>query len=141
MLLKDLNYSRKLRSTLMILYSTSNERTSDNIEDENRIKDEWNLDLFPMYLWNYHESVKSDSSRTNNAVERFHNALRSALHCNHPSLWTLIAAFKKEDAISGLKSIQCFLSLESFLRNVKIILIKFWKSSNFFYLKTSYNRV
>ena len=59
--------------------------------------------LYPVSFWNVKKRVDEDLSRTNNAVEGFHSALRSSITCKHPNVWKLIAALKKEEELQQTK--------------------------------------
>ena len=45
--------------------------------------------MFPVKIWNRFDSAIEESPKTTNCFEGFHNALNSALHCSHPSVWYL----------------------------------------------------
>ena len=47
--------------------------------------------------------VKADLPRSNNPLEGFNNALNKAIGQPHPTIWTLIEAFQKEEASARLK--------------------------------------
>ena len=61
--------------------------------------------LYPASFWNVKKRVDEGLSRTNNAVEGFHSALRSSITCKHPNIWKLIAALKKEEELQQTKII------------------------------------
>ena len=62
--------------------------------------------LFPINLWNVRSRVENDLPRSNNAVEGFHNALRSSITSSHPNLWRLLKALKQELEYSAMKHTQ-----------------------------------
>ena len=59
--------------------------------------------LFLIELWNMRDRVLNNLPKSNNSVERFHNALRSSVTSMHPHIWKLCAALKKEEGISQTK--------------------------------------
>ena len=59
--------------------------------------------LYPASFWNVKKRVDEGLSRTNNAVEHFHSALRSSITCKHPNIWKLIAALEKEEVLQQTK--------------------------------------
>ena len=55
--------------------------------------------LFAISMWNMHSRVNDGLPRTNNSVESWHNAFQVSLQCSHPSIWTLLDALLKENAL------------------------------------------
>uniref|UniRef100_A0A915N6W6 MULE transposase domain-containing protein n=1 Tax=Meloidogyne javanica TaxID=6303 RepID=A0A915N6W6_MELJA len=56
--------------------------------------------LFPIEMWNHHESILVDLGRTNNAQEGFHLALRKQFSSAHPPLSKLVNVLKNEERIA-----------------------------------------
>ena len=53
--------------------------------------------LFPPHLWNVHEATLNDEPRTNNLCEAWNNRFSNLVGHNHPSVWKLIEALKKDE--------------------------------------------
>ncbi|XP_067619862.1 uncharacterized protein [Eurosta solidaginis] len=58
--------------------------------------------LYPIELWNMYNITKSGESRTNNAIEGWHNAIRNAFG-THPNIFNFINKIKNEQAITETK--------------------------------------
>ena len=52
---------------------------------------------FPPELWNVHDATINGEPRTNNQCEGWNNRFFLLVGYNHPPIWTLIDAIKKED--------------------------------------------
>ena len=61
---------------------------------------------FPIRMWNMFERVREKLSRTNNAVEGWHNALNSSIGCSHPSVPKLFKCFQREQSLQEAKLIK-----------------------------------
>ena len=59
--------------------------------------------LFPIKIWNVRERILANIPRSNNAVEGYHNAIRSSVTSVHPNLWKLCGALAKEEAMAQAK--------------------------------------
>ena len=55
--------------------------------------------LGPPSLWNVHQATLNNEPRTNNQCEGWNNRFKSLIGQNHPSVWTLIEALKREESI------------------------------------------
>jgi hypothetical protein len=55
--------------------------------------------LFSIEMWNCYEVARKNKSKTNNAVEGWHNSFQSLLQSSKPSIWKLIIALRKDSAI------------------------------------------
>ncbi|XP_076042354.1 uncharacterized protein LOC143026220 [Oratosquilla oratoria] len=53
--------------------------------------------LFAPHLWNVHEATLNDEPRTNNFCEAWNNRFSNLVGHNHPSVWKLIEALKKDE--------------------------------------------
>ena len=53
--------------------------------------------------WNLRARTMEDMPRTNNNFEAFHSALRKSITATNPSLWSMIAGLKKEEALAAAK--------------------------------------
>lgn len=62
--------------------------------------------IFPINSWNNLRRHQQNLPRTNNNLEGLHNGIQSSITSNHPNLWRLIDALKKENALTELKRIQ-----------------------------------
>lgn len=51
---------------------------------------------FSLELWNMRDRVNDNLPRTNNSVEAWHRAFQQTVDCHHPSIYNLIAHFRKE---------------------------------------------
>lgn len=58
---------------------------------------------YALEMWNQHENVLSQMSRTNNGVEGWHNGLNHLGDCAHPNLYRFIEIIKKDMDKSRLK--------------------------------------
>ena len=54
---------------------------------------------YPPALWNVHQATLDGEPRTNNQCEGWNNRCTHLVDYQHPSVWTLIDALKKEDAV------------------------------------------
>ena len=59
--------------------------------------------IFSIDSWNVLERVRDQLPRSNNSLEGLHNALQHSLSCQHPTIWKLIEALKKEECIAVKK--------------------------------------
>lgn len=55
--------------------------------------------LFPIEMWNCHDSIVDGIARSTNCVEGFHFSLQSLFQCAHPSMWRFFDGMQKEIAI------------------------------------------
>ena len=62
--------------------------------------------LFPPHLWNVHEATLNDEPRTNNLCEAWNNRFSNLVGHNHPSVWKLIEALKKDECSVSLTILQ-----------------------------------
>ena len=65
-----------------------------------------NQPMFPLELWNCYELHLRRVPLTTNAVEGWHRGFQTLLGASHPSLWKLIEAFKKNDALQEVRQEQ-----------------------------------
>ena len=54
--------------------------------------------LFPVEMWNVHDSTINNEPRTNNFCEGWNNSLRRTIGHDHPSIWRLIEHFRDDAA-------------------------------------------
>ncbi len=52
--------------------------------------------LFPLELWNMHQTTLDDGHRTNNSVEGWHRRFQSVMGCSRPCVFKCISALKRE---------------------------------------------
>lgn len=62
--------------------------------------------IFPVPLWNQHESAGEGVARTTNSVEGWHHSLQSIFMCQHPTLWTFIDGIHKDCQLSKAAYLQ-----------------------------------
>ena len=55
---------------------------------------------YPPALWNVHKATLDAEPRTNNQGEGWNNRFTHLIGYQHPSVWTMIDALKKEDAVA-----------------------------------------
>ena len=55
---------------------------------------------YPPALWNVHQATMDDEPRTNNQCEGWNNRFTHLIGYQHPSVWTMIDALKKEDVVA-----------------------------------------
>ena len=55
--------------------------------------------LFTPELWNIHQTTLDGDARTNNLCETWNNSFRRLVRYSHPSVWTTIDAFRKDQAM------------------------------------------
>ena len=55
--------------------------------------------LFNPELWNVHQTTLDGDARTNNLCETWNNSFQRLIGYNHPSVWTTIDAFRKDQAM------------------------------------------
>ena len=48
-------------------------------------------------MWGVHDQMVDNLSRTNNAVEGWHNRFNRHVGCHHANIWKIIDIIKKED--------------------------------------------
>ena len=58
------------------------------------------IPLFPIDMWNVHSRVRNNTPRTNNAQEGFHSAFNGTLPVAGHTIWHLIRALRKEEALA-----------------------------------------
>ena len=58
-------------------------------------------------MWNVHSRVQNNTPRTNNAQEGFHSAFNRTLPVAGHTIWHLIRALRKEEALACTRIIQC----------------------------------
>jgi len=56
--------------------------------------------LFPITMWNMRERAAKGLPRTNNSVEGWHNAFQSFVAFHHPTIYTLIDHFLREQDLT-----------------------------------------
>lgn len=56
--------------------------------------------LFPITMWNMRGRVADGMPRTNNSVEGWHNAFQSSVACHHPTIYTLVDHFRREQDLT-----------------------------------------
>ena len=54
------------------------------------------IPLFPISMWNMRERVVEGLPRTNNSVEGWHNVFQSSVGCHHPTIYSLVEHFRRE---------------------------------------------
>ena len=62
--------------------------------------------LFPPQTWNVHDITLAGEDRTNNMCESWNHGFSHLVGHNHPSLWNLIDAFRKDYALVSLSLVQ-----------------------------------
>lgn len=67
-------------------------------------RNERNVGRYEIPMWNHHESIKTDTARTTNALEGWHNAFAGRVQVHHGSLWKFIQLLKKEQ---GMVEMRC----------------------------------
>ena len=56
--------------------------------------------IFPLAMWNVHGRQFTGTTRTTNALESFHHAFNSLLSCKHPTIWVLLNAIHRQQALT-----------------------------------------
>jgi len=56
--------------------------------------------MFPIKLWNVHNSVNLNWERTNNACKGFNSGFQSLLSGSRPTIWKLIEGLKKQQNLT-----------------------------------------
>ena len=56
--------------------------------------------IFPLAMWNVHGRHFTGTTRTTNALEAFHHAFNSLLSCKHPTIWVLLKALHRQQALT-----------------------------------------
>ena len=56
--------------------------------------------IFPLAMWNVHGRHFTGTTRTTNALEAFHHAFNSLLSCKHPTIWVLLKAIHRQQALT-----------------------------------------
>ena len=56
--------------------------------------------IFPLAMWNVHGRHFTGTTRTTNALESFHHAFNSLLSCKHPTIWVLLKALHRQQALT-----------------------------------------
>ena len=56
--------------------------------------------LFPIAMWNMRGRVADGLPRTNNSVEGWHNAFQSSFACHHPTVYTLLDHFRRQQDLT-----------------------------------------
>ena len=62
--------------------------------------------LFNPALWNVHQTTLGGDARTNNLCETWNNSFQRLIGYNHPSVWTIIDAFRKDHAMVEMQLFQ-----------------------------------
>jgi len=62
--------------------------------------------IFPVPMWNQHESAGEGVARTTNSVEGWHHSLQSIFMCQHPTLWTFLAGINQDCQLSKAAYLQ-----------------------------------
>jgi hypothetical protein len=52
--------------------------------------------VFPVHLWNQHETAGQGIARTTNIVEGWHYGIQSLFMCQHPTLWIFLDGLDKD---------------------------------------------
>ncbi|XP_046666931.1 uncharacterized protein LOC124358671 [Homalodisca vitripennis] len=61
--------------------------------------------LFSPRVWNVHEATLGNYHRTNNACESWNNRFNSLINQNNPSIWTVLEAIRKDEAMERTRSL------------------------------------
>ncbi len=77
------------------------------------------IPLFPIALWNCYAATLEDLPKTNNAVEGWHNSFNKLLGAAHPTIWKFIMGLKKEQSLNELK-IEQYISGQNLLSGKRI---------------------
>ena len=56
--------------------------------------------IYPLAMWNVHGRHFTGKTRTTNALESFHHAFYSLLSCKHPTIWVLLKALHRQQALT-----------------------------------------
>ncbi|KAG7157461.1 putative Inosine-5'-monophosphate dehydrogenase 1b-like 14 [Homarus americanus] len=62
--------------------------------------------VFPPAVWNVFESTITRGDRTNNICEGWNNSFRPLIGHQHPSIWTVIEAFRNDQALAATTMLQ-----------------------------------
>lgn len=62
--------------------------------------------VFPIEMWNCHNSINEGIPKTNNHLEGWHLAFESQLTACHPSIWKFIEAIQREQSLTEMKMVQ-----------------------------------
>lgn len=57
--------------------------------------------IFPLSMWNVVGRHFTGTTRTTNALESFHHAINSLLTCKHPTIWVLLKALHRQQALTN----------------------------------------
>ena len=60
--------------------------------------------IFPLTMWNVVGRHFAGTTRTTNSLESFHHALNSLLTCKHPTIWVLLKALHRQQALTNTLS-------------------------------------
>ncbi len=83
---------------------------------------------FPINRWIAFLRLEEGVPRTNNAVEGWHQAFQSASQCMHPTIWKLVKALQREEALQRVRYVgvsaaqpqasKKYVALENGIRNI-----------------------
>lgn len=59
--------------------------------------------LFKHEMWNCFDNVVEGLSKTNNAIEGWHNSFEHQIGARHPSIWKFIDGLKREQSLQELR--------------------------------------
>ena len=62
--------------------------------------------LFPVEIWNVHDSTINNEACTNNFCEGWNKSIRETVGHDHPSIWRLIEYFREDDAFVHTQILQ-----------------------------------
>ena len=62
--------------------------------------------IYPIPVWNQHESAGDGIARTTNSVEGWHHSLQSLFMCQHPTVWTLLAGMERDCSLTKASYLQ-----------------------------------
>lgn len=61
--------------------------------------------MFPPHCWNVHKATLADLHRTNNLCESWSNRFNTLVGHHNPSVWTVLEAFRKDEALGRTQSL------------------------------------
>jgi len=56
--------------------------------------------IFPITVWNQHDSAGDGIARTTNSVEGWHHSLQSLFMCQHPTLWSFLMGMERDCSLN-----------------------------------------
>lgn len=69
--------------------------------------------LYDIALWNCYHGELESAPLTTNAIEAWHRGFNSQVQASHPTIWKLIDALKKDNAVNILKTHQINAGLDT----------------------------